>query len=85
MIVENLTVKTLIVSLSFIKIKLVVKIVEVLNNILFKMYNYNYWYIYMIIKVVQYEFQMKGKKRLYLKIKRKKNIVKVTYFGFRKK
>ena len=39
----------------------------------------------MIIKVVQYEFQMKGKKRLYLKIKRKKNIVKVTYFGFRKK
>ena len=70
MVVENLTVKTLIVSLSFIKIKLVVKIVEVLNNILFKMYNYYYWKLYIYDyksstiwkKVAQYEFQMTRKK-----------------------
>ena len=31
--IENLDVKTLAVSLNFIKIKLVVKIIEVLNNI----------------------------------------------------
>ena len=66
MAVENLVVETLTISLRFIKIKLLVKIVKVLNNILFKVYNCTIIWnkIYMIIKVVQYGSQMNKKKEL---------------------